>query len=105
MKRDNKPRASATQEHERVGKSLNDFELRINKMHEDFTKFRRGDLLRMPDWERLERDLILFSRGHFVELRIRTMLDSLLFKFQNRKKIWLKWVEEVHQMAGKEEKS
>ncbi|MBW1667606.1 MAG: hypothetical protein JRJ66_06050 [Deltaproteobacteria bacterium] len=50
----------------------------------------------MPDWESLERQLIVFSRRKLIDLELSRHLDRVLYKFQNRKKIWLKWVQEFH---------
>ena len=72
------------------------FEKRINEMHLEFEKYHAGVEKVMPDWEGLERDLIVFSRRKVVDLALSKQLDRVMYKFQNRKKIWLKWVEEFH---------
>ena len=72
------------------------FDQRIDKMHEDFMKYRHGEIPIKPDLERLERELMGFSRRKIFELELSSHLDNVLFKLQNRKKIWLTWVEEIH---------
>ena len=79
------------------------FEGRIDKMHLDFQKYCKGELTRMPGWQRLEADLLVFSRRKIFELVMQKNLDRVLFKFQNRKKIWLKWADEF-QKGSQEEK-
>ena len=71
-------------------------EKRIEDMHGEFHKFRHGQLGRVPNWERLERDLISFSAKKIQDLELAKHLDRVLYKFQNRKRIWLRWIEEVH---------
>ena len=88
---------------ERLGllKAITDFEGRIEKMHLDFQKYCKGDLYRMPNWERLEADLLHFSRRKIFELVTQKNLDRVLYKFQNRKRIWLRWVDEYQQNPNK----
>jgi len=76
------------------------FEKMIDEMHIDFQKYQRGVETKRPDWERLERDLIVFSRKKVYDLELSKQLDRVLFKFQNRKKIWLKWIEEFHKASS-----
>ncbi|MBW2063422.1 MAG: hypothetical protein JRJ03_00680 [Deltaproteobacteria bacterium] len=76
--------------------TISDFDRRIEKMHLDFQKYHSGVENRMPDWEALERDLLAFSRRKIYEIELSNRLDRVLHKFQNRKRIWLSWVEEVH---------
>jgi hypothetical protein len=71
-----------------------DFDRRIELMHLDFQKYSQGLEARMPDWEKLERDLIVFSRRKLVDLELSKHLERILYKFQTRKRIWLKWAEE-----------
>ena len=79
------------------------FEGRIDKMHLDFQRYCKGELNRMPGWQALETDLLVFSRRKIFELVMQKNLDRVLFKFQNRKKIWLKWADEF-QRGGQEKK-
>ncbi|MBW1996752.1 MAG: hypothetical protein JRJ29_02175 [Deltaproteobacteria bacterium] len=76
--------------------TISDFDRTIEKMHLDFQKYHSGVETRMPDWEALERDLLSFSRRKIYEIEISNRLDRVLYKFQNRKRIWLSWIEEVH---------
>ena len=71
-----------------------EFDRRIELMHLDFQKYSQGLEARMPDWEKLERDLIVFSRRKLIDLELSKHLERILYKFQTRKGIWLKWAEE-----------
>ena len=73
-----------------------DFDRRIELMHLDFQKYSQGLEARMPDWEKLERELIVFSRRKLIDLELSKHLERVLYKFQTRKRIWLKWAEEFH---------
>ena len=64
-------------------------------MHVEFQKYRYGQESRMPNWQQLEEDLLSFSRRKIYEVVISKNLDRLLYKFQNRKKLWLGWAEEA----------
>ena len=75
-------------------KAISSFERRIEDMHLAFQKYRIGQEVNMPDWQRLEEDLLTFSRRKIYEVVISKNLDRLLFKFQNRKKLWLSWAQE-----------
>lgn len=70
------------------------FERRIEEMHLEFQKYRVGEAAKMPDWERLEGEILALSRRRINDLEIRNHLDRVMHKFQNRKKIWLRWAEE-----------
>jgi hypothetical protein len=74
-----------------------DFEKRIEEMHLDFQKYCQGVDPRMPDYERLERELLFFSRRKIFDLELSKQLDRILYKFQNRKRIWVRWAEEFQQ--------
>jgi hypothetical protein len=80
-----------------------EFEKRIEEMHLDFQKYCQGLDPRMPDYERLERELLFFSRRKIYDLELSKQLDRILYKFQNRKRIWVRWAEEfqlgVHEKA------
>jgi hypothetical protein len=71
-----------------------DFENRIEEMHLDFQKYCQGLNPKMPEHERLERELLFFSRRKIFDFELSRQLDRILFKFQNRKKIWVRWTEE-----------
>ena len=77
------------------------FEKAIEEMHLRFQKYLQRTETRMPDWEKLERDLIIFSRRKLYDLELSKQLERVLYKFQTRKKIWLKWVDEFHRMPKK----
>ena len=77
-----------------------EFESRIEKMHQDFYKYYNGLEHKMPDWESFERELILYSRKKILDMELSKNLDRILFKFQNRKKIWLVWLEKSHHAAS-----
>lgn len=91
-----------SKENYEIRDKLLDFENKIDNMHMDFYKYYQGVETRMPDWESLERDLITFSRKKIIDLGLSKNLDRVLFKFQNRKKIWLSWAEEYHKSPKKE---
>jgi hypothetical protein len=75
-------------------KALSTFERRIEDMHVAFQKYRIGQEATMPEWQKLEEELLNFSRRKIYEVVISKNLDRLLFKFQTRKRLWLNWAEE-----------
>jgi len=79
------------------------FERRIEEMHLKFQGYRTGDETKMPDWERLEREILTFSRKKVFDLELRNHLDRVMHKIQNRKKIWLRWAEEYQKTPRKKE--
>jgi hypothetical protein len=42
----------------------------------------------------MERELLGFSRRKIYDLELAKQLDRIMFKFQTRKKIWIRWAEE-----------
>lgn len=88
-------RGLISEENRRQRDAIQTFEKRIEAMHLEFIRFRHGETTLLPDWEGLERELLAFSRRRFKETGLATQLDRILFKFQNRKRIWLKWVGET----------
>ncbi|MEJ2725568.1 MAG: hypothetical protein P8175_13170 [Deltaproteobacteria bacterium] len=78
----------------KIRNAIFDFDKRIDLMHLDFQKYHQGLETRMPGWEKLERDLIIFSRRKLIDLELSKHLERVLYKFQTRKKIWLKWADE-----------
>ena len=72
--------------------ALSSFERRIDDMHLEFQKYNHGQASIMPNWQALEEDLLNISRRTFYEVVISKNLDRVLFKFQNRKKLWLSWI-------------
>jgi hypothetical protein len=79
-----------------IKNALSDFERRVDEMHNEFSKYHHGEIQKMPEWEKLEKDLVIYSRRKISDLELSTQLNRVLYKFQNRKKIWLAWAEEVH---------
>ena len=79
-----------------VRNKILELEQKIEEMHQDFYKYYYGVEQKMPNWEGLERELVLYSRRKILDLELSKNMDRVLFKFQNRKKIWLTWVEELH---------
>jgi hypothetical protein len=92
-----------SQENYEIRKKIMGFEQRIEEMQQAFYKFYNGLDPLMPNWERLERELVSYSRRKILDLELSKNLDRVLYKFQNRKKIWLKWAEEVNRMRKADE--
>jgi hypothetical protein len=90
-------------DNQRIRESILDFDRRIDRMHAEFGKYRAGEPGRMPDWQRLEREMLSLSRKKIPDLELAGQLDRVMHKFQNRKKIWFKWVEEYHTRSLKED--
>jgi len=88
-----------------IRSKIREFEKRTEEMHQDFYKYYNGLEPVMPNWEALERELVLYSRRKILDLELSKNLDRVLYKFQNRKKIWLTWVEEIHHMSQKGEEA
>ena len=88
-----------SEENQKARNRILGFEKMIEEMHLDFQKYQRGLETKRPDWERLERDLLVFSRKRVYDMELSKQLDRILYKFQNRKKIWLKWMEEYHKAS------
>ena len=76
-----------------------EFEKRTEEMHQDFYKYYNGLESKMPDWEMFEKELIEYSRRRITDLELSKNLDRVLYKFQNRKKIWLTWHDELHHIS------
>ena len=79
-----------------IRNTLSDFNRRVDEMHNEFSRFLHGETQKMPECERLEKELVIYSRRKIFDLELSSQLDGILHKFQNRKKIWFRWVEEVH---------
>jgi hypothetical protein len=86
-----------SKESQAVRNAIFDFDRKIEAMHLEIQKFYQGTENRLPEWERLEMELLQFSRRRINELQISKNLERVLYKFQNRKRIWLRWIEEAHQ--------
>jgi DNA repair exonuclease SbcCD ATPase subunit len=83
-----------------IRNSLQQLEKRIEDMHSDFQRYYQGIEQKVPEWERLEADLLQFSRKKIYDLELSKQLDRVQYKFQNRKKIWLRWLEESHHLPS-----
>ncbi len=76
----------------KIRNAIRDFDQQIDQMHAEFHKYYHGETKKRPDSEKLERGLVDFSRKKLIDFQLSAQLDRVLFKFQNRKKIWLGWV-------------
>jgi hypothetical protein len=83
-----------SKENQAIRERIIEFDRKIEQMHLSFQKYSQGIEPRRPDMETMERELLGFSRRKIFDLELSKQLDRILFKFQNRKKIWLKWAEE-----------
>ncbi|MBW2208384.1 MAG: hypothetical protein JRG79_15870 [Deltaproteobacteria bacterium] len=92
-----------TKENYEIRMHIFGLERQIDEMHLDFERYRQGLEPVMPAWEKLELDLIWYSRRRLYDFELSSQMDRVLYKFQNRKKIWLRWVEEYHQKRKEEE--
>jgi tRNA A-37 threonylcarbamoyl transferase component Bud32 len=90
-----------SQENQAIRSALSDFEKKIEDMHVEINRYRQGIEHKVPDWERLEMDLLQFSRKKISDLQLSKQLERIQYKFQNRKKIWLRWIEEYHLLPRK----
>ena len=88
--------ALGSQEKQEIRNTILNFDKRVEEMHLEFQKYRQGDAERMPEWEKLERDMFIFSKRKIIDLELSKNLERIMFKFQNRKKMWLQWAEEYH---------
>jgi hypothetical protein len=76
-----------------IREKILDLDRKIDLMHLSFQKYSQGVEPRRPDLEMLERELLTLSRRKIVDFELSKHLDRVLFKFQNRKRIWLRWAE------------
>ena len=81
-----------SEEKRKIRDAIDDFEKQIDQMHVQFHKYYHGETKIRPDWQRLEMKLLSFSRKRIFDFRLSSQLDRILYKFQNRKKIWLRWI-------------
>ena len=72
-------------------------------MHLEFYKYYTGEEHRLPDLQRFEREILMFSRKKIIDIELSKNLDRVLYKFQNRKKIWNSWLEETRHRGKKKE--
>lgn len=85
--------------------AIHDFDRKIEEMHLQIQRYSQGAENRLPEWEKLEMELLHFSRKKINDLELAKNLERVQYKFQNRKKIWLRWIEEAHHSAGVEKES
>lgn len=92
-----------SKDNQAIRDKLLDFDRRIEDMHLNFQKYSQGIEPKRPDLEAMERELLGFSRRRIYDLELSKQLDRVLFKFQNRKKIWVRWAEEFQRggLAGR----
>jgi hypothetical protein len=83
-----------SKDNQAIRERLFEFDRKIEEMHLNFQKYCQGIEPKRPDCEMMERELLGFSRRRIYDLELSKQLDRILFKFQNRKKIWLRWAEE-----------
>jgi hypothetical protein len=95
-----------SKENYEIRNNIMEFEQKIEDMHQDFYRYYYGVEKKMPNWEAFERELLVYSRRKILDFELSKNFDRILYKFQNRKQIWLKWVEELHHASEvKEQKS
>ena len=94
---------SISKENLEIKNRILEFERKIEEMHLAFQKYTKGIEARMPDWERLQQELLQFSKRKIYDLVLSKQLDRVLYKFQNRKSIWLRSVDEFHHTRGDKE--
>ena len=81
------------EEKQKMLDTIDDFDNQIDQMHSQFHKYHTKETQIRPDWARLESKLRDFSAQKIFDIQISGQLDRVLYKFQNRKKIWLSWIE------------
>jgi len=82
-----------SEEKQKILDTINDLDNQIDRMHAQFHKYHTQETKIRPDWARLESKLRGFSGQKIIDIQISGQLDRVLYKFQNRKKIWLSWIE------------
>jgi len=90
---------------QKIRGKLEKLEKNIEGMHFKFYEYYKGEAPTVPNWEEIERELLAFSQRTINDFQLSKNLDRILFKFQNRKKIWLTWIEEVHHMSKNQKSS
>lgn len=85
---------SISKENLEIKNKILEFDRKIEEMHLGFQKYTKGIEAKMPDWERFQQDLLQFSKRKIYDLVLSKQLERVLYKFQNRKSIWLRSVEE-----------
>jgi len=90
---------SISKENLEIKNRIFDLERRVENMHLDFQKYCQGIETKLPDWEQLQRELLQFSKRQIYDMVLSRQLDRVLYKFQNRKSIWLRWLEQYQTSA------
>jgi hypothetical protein len=90
---------SISKENLEIKNRIFDLERRIEDMHLNFQKYCQGIETKLPDWEQLQRELLQFSKRQIYDMVLSRHLDRVLYKFQNRKSIWLRWLEQYQNSA------
>jgi hypothetical protein len=90
---------SISKENLEIRNKILDLEKRIENMHLSFQKYCQGIETRMPGWEQLQTELLQFSKRKIFDIVLAKQLERVLYKFQSRKTIWLKWVEEFQKAS------
>ncbi|MBW1862684.1 MAG: hypothetical protein JRJ02_09965 [Deltaproteobacteria bacterium] len=78
-----------------------EFEKRIEEMHLEFYKYCYGEESRRPDSESFEQELVNYSRKNIIDMELSKNFDRVLYKFQNRKKVWRTWTDDMNQALKK----
>jgi hypothetical protein len=82
-----------SEEKQKILNTIVDLDNQIDRMHAQFHKFHTQETKIRPEWVRLESRLRGFSGQKIFDVRLSSQRDRVLYKFQNRKKIWLSWIE------------
>ncbi|MBN2034403.1 MAG: hypothetical protein JW836_14110 [Deltaproteobacteria bacterium] len=82
-----------SKENQAIREKISHLDERIEEMHVAFQKYSQGIEPKKPDLRVLERELLIISRRRIFDLELSKQIDRVLFKFQNRKKIWLRWAD------------
>ncbi len=85
-----------SKENYEIRNKIMEFDQKIEDMHQDFYRYYYGVEKKMPNWEAFERELLVYSQRKILDFELSRNFDRILYKFQNRKQIWLKWIEESH---------
>jgi len=85
-----------SKENYEIRNKIMEFDQKIEDMHQDFYRYYYGVEKKMPNWEAFERELLVYSQRKILDFELSRNFDRVLYKFQNRKQIWLKWIEESH---------
>lgn len=85
---------SIAKENLEIKNKILEYDRKIEEMHLAFQKYTKGIETKMPDWERFQQELLQFSKRKIFDLVLSKQMDRVLYKFQNRKSIWLRSIEE-----------